>query len=107
MSVGPGPEQDGLQQARTALAWRRTALSLCGATLVLVKVALPSWGAAVSLGCLLLGVTGALALTRVSARRYRADRGAGTITASRAILLTTVLLGLLAITAAAVVVTRR
>jgi uncharacterized membrane protein YidH (DUF202 family) len=105
LSAGLGDDPAGLQKTRTALAWRRTALSLCGATVVLVKVALPRWGEA-SVGCLLAGVGGALALFWASTRHYRARLRAEAVTASRTVLLTTVMASLITATAGCLVLGR-
>lgn len=61
----------GLQNERTSLAWRRTALSLMVLSATLAKVT-GGAGQVVSLGWLAFGLPGALALLILSSRAYRA-----------------------------------
>lgn len=63
----------GLQNERTALAWRRTALSLLVATATMAKVTATTWHAG-ALAWLLVGVPGAAGMLVVSSRTYRARR---------------------------------
>lgn len=72
---------DGLQPERTALAWRRTGLSLTGAALVAVRIVpdvLGIW-AIVPSG---FGLAGALAVLVLAHLRYRAVHTALTSNAS-------------------------
>jgi uncharacterized membrane protein YidH (DUF202 family) len=68
------PEVDpGLQNERTVLAWRRTALSLLVAAATMAKVTASSWHV-VALVWLLIGVPGAAGIVVASSIAYRARR---------------------------------
>lgn len=70
----PHPVPDsGLQNERTSLAWRRTALALLVAAATMAKVTAPEWGAAAA-AWLLVGAPGALAILVGSSRIYQARR---------------------------------
>jgi hypothetical protein len=65
---GPEPVPPGAQPERTALAWRRTALSVAVASLVGARVLEPWAGPAVWL-LAVVGVVAAAGLARAGARR--------------------------------------
>ncbi|GAA4672876.1 DUF202 domain-containing protein [Nocardioides nanhaiensis] len=70
----PDPAMDrGLQNERTAMAWRRTALSLMIATATMTKVTASACGAAAGLW-LLVGTVGGLVILVESSHRYSARR---------------------------------
>lgn len=62
-----------LQNERTALAWRRTALSLLVATVTIAKVTSLHEGV-LAWAWLLVGIPGALAVLVLSSRTYRIRR---------------------------------
>lgn len=69
---GQHPFDVGLQPERTALAWRRTALSLAGATVIGVRI-VPEQAGAWTLVPLAIGLMLAIAIFAGSHRRYRSD----------------------------------
>lgn len=74
----PHPAMDrGLQNERTAMAWRRTALSLLIATATMTKVTASAWGATAGLW-LLVGTAGGLVILVESSHRYSARRADAT-----------------------------
>ncbi|MGY1710803.1 DUF202 domain-containing protein [Geodermatophilus sp. SYSU D00758] len=71
MSGPPGPVFDaGLQAERTALAWRRTALSVAVAAVAAERLAAPALGA-LSLVVAGAGLAQAVVVAEISWRRYR------------------------------------
>ena len=73
MSAGLPASDPGLQNERTAMAWRRTALSLMIATATMTKVTASAWGAAAGLW-MLVGTVGGLGILVESSRSYSARR---------------------------------
>lgn len=73
MSSAPPTVDPGLQNERTALAWRRTALSLLVTAVTVAKVSAPQWRPVV-LVWLVIGIGGAVGMLVVSSRTYQSRR---------------------------------
>jgi putative membrane protein len=75
-AVDERPFDAGLQPERTALAWRRTALSLAVAGLIGARLLPHYWGAA---GLLIaaVGIAASVALVLLAHRRYRMHHRVG------------------------------
>lgn len=73
MTAGTPGSDPGLQNERTTLAWRRTALSLLVATATMAKLTAEHWQV-LALLWLLLGAPGAVGILVMSSRTYRRRR---------------------------------
>lgn len=83
--MSPQPADDGLQQERTTLAWRRTGLSVAIAALVIGRLTATALGpTAVVLTA--LGATGAAWMTIATLRRGRFAAGSSVETAFDSVL---------------------
>lgn len=73
MTTSESVGDPGLQNERTSLAWRRTALSLLVGVATMTKVTAPEWGAAAG-AWMLAGLPGSVAILVWSTRTYHARR---------------------------------
>jgi hypothetical protein len=75
MNGGPRLFDPGLQPERTALAWRRTALSLAVASVASARLLFPV-GATFALLAAVIGLLSSLVLAHRASRRYRSANAA-------------------------------
>ncbi|MEW1955464.1 DUF202 domain-containing protein [Terrabacter sp. NPDC080008] len=102
------PADPGLQPERTALAWRRTALSVTVGSLVALRVLPPELGP-IGYAVSVLGLLWGLDLALAARHRYRdaarmVAAGSGATTAGVAVARTAVVSGLVGVAALVVVV---